>query len=450
MQRVLKTPEGTGAPKMGESGVTTIILMLSLIILTSEYFFEAFSEQIDSQPCISAVSSYNGKACEIHWNCTVQRLLSPWLLQNRSINRATLHKLNVSRIGHTPLLLKVSKGKLYCVRQPGLRGIKENLRIKAYRASHYINRLNRILKSDFNAIPDKTEWWTHQADLVKIPLEHDSIPFPVFSYGGAENYADIAGIPAAALSDKMGIRELRYLNEIPETPWNKRLNVAFFRGSLSDCGVARETLGTNINNCVRAKVILEADRSKHPLLKDIGASSSFQSAGINITCSRCEKGKLTSPEFVKNIRSHKYLLNIPGVGQSRRMAQLLRSGGVIFQAENKGYQFYDINLKPGVHYIPFDPERGVPGVGNLVSRLEWAIRNDKEVQNMAERVKSYAENCLTEQSVDYFAAAILEEYSNLLTGVAPKLPLVDLSECVVKRSSQSISRLCGIVQKCWS
>ncbi|CAL6334842.1 unnamed protein product [Bathycoccus prasinos] len=392
--------------------------------------------------------SYNDESCAHNWDCVVAKLLSPWLSKNRFIDRAELSNMNVSKFAHTPLLLRVVKGKLHCVQHPRFRKIKNNLRIKAYRALHYIHRLNRILKNNRNAIPDATEWWTHQGDLVKIPLVDDSLP--IFSFGGSKGYADIAGIPAAALSDKMGRREERAFLDIQKIPWEKRLSVAFFRGSLSDCFVAKEKFGGNINFCVRAKLILEADRSKLAVLKDIGASSSFKNAGFNVKCSSCEKGSMSSSDFVKNIYSHKYLLNLPGVGQSRRMAQLLRSGGTIFQSENKGYQFYDYALEPGFHYIPFEAQPGIPGLGNLVSRLNWAMENDDAVKKIASRSKSYADNCLTEQSIDYFATAILKGYSSILIGNSSNLPLVDLSECFAEREGQSISRLCkGVIQRCW-
>lgn len=425
------------------------VIFLSYIALSSEIILAATSAgKMNSRSCAAAETSYNRESCEFHWNCTVTKLLSPWLSKNKFIDRAELSNMNVSKFAHTPLLLRVLKGKLYCVQHPGVREIKSKLRLKAYRALHYIHRLNRILKNNPNAIPDATEWWTQQGDLNKIPLENDSLP--IFSFGGSEGYADIAGIPAAALSDKMGKREELVFHSMQNVPWGERSNVAFFRGSLSDCSMSREKFGGDINFCVRAKIIVGADQSRLDVLKDIGASSSFSKAGLNVNCLSCEKGTMSSYEFVKNIRSHKYLLNLPGVGQSRRMAQLLRSGGAIFQSENKGYQFYDYALKPGFHYIPFEPQPGVPGLGNLVSRLTWAMKNDDVIKGIASRSKSYADNCLTEQSMDYFATSVLEGYAGLLIGNSPKFPLIDLSECFAERESQSISRLCkGVIQKCW-
>ncbi|CAL6334257.1 unnamed protein product [Bathycoccus prasinos] len=230
----------------------------------------------------------------------------------------------------------------------------------------------------------------------------------------------------------MGMREEEAFRKMEKIPWEKRADTAFFLGTLSDCSVAKEKHSGDMNFCARAKIVYEAAHSNLSVLQDIGTVSSFRDNGLNVDCPRCQKDRLTSQEFVKKLYSHKYLLNMPGVGQSRRMSQLLRSGGVIFQAENKGYQFYDFDLKPGSHYITFDPQLGVPGAGNLVSRINFAKDNNFALQNIAARAKSYSKYCLTESSIDVFVTSILESYSRLLVGNPLNFPIVDLSSCISK------------------
>lgn len=424
------------------------LLLHVYLILLVQNVNEVYSSLTDYLPCSHIESSYNVEKCNFHWNCTIKKLLKTYTdigFINR--NDLTGEGVQVSNFMNTPLLLRVVKGKLHCVQHPRVREVKDKLTIKAYRALHYINRVNRILRKNSTAIPAGTEWWTHQGDAVKFPLTRN--PFPLFGYSGANGYADIAGIPFMSFSDKMGMREEEAFRKMEKIPWEKRADTAFFLGSLSDCSEAKEKHSGDLNFCTRAKIVYEAAHSNLSVLQDIGTISSFKDYGF-VDCPRCQKDRLTSQEFVKKLYSHKYLLNMPGVGQSRRMSQLLRSGGVIFQAENKGYQFYDFDLKPGSHYITFDPQFGVPGAGNLVSRINFAKDNNFALQNIAARAKSYSENCLTESSIDVFVTSVLESYSRLLVGKPLNFPIVDLSSCISKSKKISISRLCPkVIRKCW-
>jgi len=406
----------------------------------------AYSAKVDVPRCPVITSKYDDESCKTHWNCTAEKILKVWSTIERSDVSGS--DVNVSSFKHTPLLLRVAKGKLHCVQHPRVKDISNNLTIKAYRALHYINRLNRILRKSSTAILEGTEWWTHQADRVKIPLKLN--PFPLFGYSGAKGYADIAGIPFMSFSDKLGRREDQAFREIRKRPWKTRIESIFFHGTLSDCSLAKEKFNGDINYCARAKIVFEAAKTKLPVLKDVATTSNFKKLGLSVDCMKCQKERLTSQEFVAKLCSHKYLLNIPGVGQSRRMFQLLRSGGVIFQSENSGFQFYDLDLKPGFHYVTFDPQLGTSGAGNLVSRLHMAKKNDESLRRIAVRAESYATKCLTESNIDYFVTILLERYSRLLTGHSSNFPLVDLSECVTKNEKQSVSRICtGIIRKCW-
>merc|ERR1712072_886422 len=89
------------------------------------------------------------------------------------------------------------------------------------------------------------------------------------------------------------------------TPWSKRSNSSFFRGSLSDCEKAREYFNGDIRFCSRAKVVYEANRSKNPFLKDVATTSNFKDSGLKVSCRECQKETLAGEDFVKNLYSHK-------------------------------------------------------------------------------------------------------------------------------------------------
>ncbi|CAL6334253.1 unnamed protein product [Bathycoccus prasinos] len=388
----------------------------------------------------------NAVECREFWSCTVDKLLQNFTSQ---VHRAEFSDLDIRKIGHTPMWLRISSRKLHCVIHPQLQ--RKKFRMKVYRALHYINRINRIMKDEDLAIPDDTEWWTHHSDLVKIPENSNFLP--VFSVAGASGYKDIPGIPFMSFSDRIAEAENTAFEEYsrPKLKWTQKSEIAFFRGSLSDCGLAVERYKGDINYCPRAKVIFEAKRTKNPLLRDVHSIDDFRARGLNLSCRNCTSAGHRGKEFIDELLSHKYLLNFDGAGRwSRRKQLLLRSGGAIFNAEGTGYQFYDYMLKPGVHYIPFDPEVGKHGAGNLVPRLKWAKDNDDRVKQIAENSENFGRICLEQNSVDNFVSMLMKKYSSYLIGPKVDLPLVDLSPCVQRKKGESISRLCRkIIDKCW-
>ena len=235
--------------------------------------------------------------------------------------------------------------------------------------------------------------------------------------------------------------------------WKKRSSSAFFRGSLSDCLPTMSSYNGNLNYCARAKVVLEAGRRESSLLSGIKlVKGTYPFDELN-KCSLCQGDKLTGDKFVSELHRHKYLINFAGAGNwSRRLSLLLRAGGMIVHAESSGYQFYDFRLKPGVHYITFDPEIGRSGAGNLIARLEWARSNDNLAEVIARRSASFGRACLSEQSIDYFVAKLLGEYGSLLRGDIEKKAMIDLSSCFCgdKGDRCKPSKLCnGVIDKCW-
>jgi len=168
----------------------------------------------------------------------------------------------------------------------------------------------------------------------------------------------------------------------------------------------------------------------------------------------CTRKKLESEKYIEKLFEYKYLLNFNGAGNwSRRLSTLFATGGGVFQSESSGYQFYELGLEPGVHYIPFEIGDH-SGVGNLRSRLEWATLNEDIMKNIAMRSESFEENCLQEASIDYFVRTLLSSYEKLLRGEVQELPTVDLSSCAVQSGSDEkkkrISRLCeGVLDRCW-
>lgn len=398
--------------------------------------------------CNSIFTRYDLSSCRIYWDCTIRELLSDWKF---GINRTLIYKMDVRALGHTPMWLRIVSGKLYCVPIQN-----KKFRFKIYRALHYINRLNRILREFPKTIPDATEWLSHHSDWVKVPRSKNCPP--VFAVSGDENYNDIPGVPFMSFSDSISKRENIVFKRYHHSSitfhhqWRRRSSSAFFRGTLSDCATALSAHHGDLNYCARAKVVLEAARVQNNLLSGIQLVKGAYAFDELTKCSLCQGDKLNEEDFVGELHKHKYLINFAGAGSwSRRMSLLLRSGGMIVHAETPGYQFYDFRLKPGVHYIPFDPDIGRNGAGNLISRLEWARSNDVLAEEIAQRSETFGRVCLSERSIDYFVSKLLVAYGALLRGAFEKESMIDLSSCICKGERCKPSKLCqGVIDKCWS
>jgi len=401
--------------------------------------------------CGSSVNLYDDESCKAFWHCTAEGLLQ---FMNKTVSRQDFDRLHIEEIGHTPMWLRIVSDKLYCVNHPNFK--RKRYRVKIYRAAHYINRLNRLLRQGKLRVADGTEWWTHHSDWVKVPVGR--VTPPVFSVSGAVGYADIAGIPFMSFSDKISYfeniafaqlgKETKFLSN-----WEHRKEAAFFRGSLSDCANAVSMHDGDVKFCARAKVIYHSKRSKNPLLSSVSTSSSFEKVGLNSSCRICTSPGRSGKSFVHDLLAHKYVLDFAGAGNwSRRMSLLLRSGGLIFKSESPGYQFYEFHLKPGVHYIPFNPEIGKSGVGDLLSRLEWAQKNDETARRIARTSVSFGRVCLTESSIDEFVSMILMIYSKRLIENPVDYPLIDLSSCVSDiKDYYKLSKHCEeTIEKCWA
>ena len=399
-------------------------------------------------------AEYNSDACKEYWDKTVQELLHH---VPTNISRGLFLNTDWEAIGHTPMWLRVLDNKLYCIRHPKISKVK--LRLKIYRALHYINRVNRILKT--KTLPNYTEWVTHHSDFTKVPLSALNMP-PIFGVSGNKEFRDIAGIPFMSFTDRLSEQESKALmsqrmGKSFEYLWSKKIESAFFRGSLSDCDLALfEDASEAVRFCSRVKLILEANTKREPLLSGISTTSNLKSGKFSQVselrlCERCHSDSLNGEGFARELLKHKYLLHLPGAGNwSRRLGGLLRTGGLIFQSESPGYQFYELGLKPGSHYVPFYIRRDESGIGNLMSRLIWAKDNDNIAKRIAKRSDSFGQSCLQESSIDYFVHELLLKYSSRLYGELKKFQAVDLSSCIQTHAGQSIARLCqNTIKSCW-
>lgn len=132
--------------------------------------------------------------CKEHWRKMAKRMLEPWA---DGVNRESMNKVPWYPISSTSLWLRNVGGSLKCVLDPRIKehAAAGNYSAKVYRARHYVQRVNAILKSGKH-LPENLEWWNHHSDLSKVPkgIELvDGLPPPVFAVAGGPDFWDIPG-----------------------------------------------------------------------------------------------------------------------------------------------------------------------------------------------------------------------------------------------------------------
>ena len=155
---------------------------------------------------------------------------------------------------------------------------------------------------------------------------------------------------------------------IVDTPFEKRLNKAIFRGGLyRGCSFNRDlyinyNLGSNFSrrgNCGRSKLLNIANQ--FPQYIDYNGSEHF------------------IPLYEQN-HKFKYVISAEGFGgwADRLMNLFIDSTMLIFDQNHPCDQWFEPLLKPYVHYIPF-----INDFSNLPARIVWANNNPhmaKEIQ----------------------------------------------------------------------
>ncbi|KAJ7583088.1 glycosyl transferase family 90-domain-containing protein [Mycena floridula] len=105
----------------------------------------------------------------------------------------------------------------------------------------------------------------------------------------------------------------------------------------------------------------------------------------------------------ENVYGYKFVLDVDGNSFSSRYLGLLRSGSLVFKSTIFS-EFFDLWLKPYVHYIPV-----LPDLSDLEEKVRWAIRNDDAARRIQETGRVFAQEVMNDAQNDcYFAAVLLE------------------------------------------
>ncbi|KAH0949486.1 hypothetical protein HN011_005750 [Eciton burchellii] len=227
---------------------------------------------------------------------------------------------------------------------------------------------------------------------------------PVFSFSKTPQYYDIMypawtfweGGPAISLYPR-GLgrwdQHRKSLNTASsETPWEKKENKGFFRGSRTSS--ERDNL-----------ILLSRDK---PYLVD---AQYTKNQGW-----KSDKDTLyATPAAEVSLELHctyKYLFNFRGVAASFRHKHLFLCRSLVFHVGDEWTEFYYDAMKPWIHYIPISKDADQKELEELI---EFARDNDDLAKKIAYRGRDFIWNNLRMLDITYFWKRLLKSYSKLLT-----------------------------------
>ncbi len=185
----------------------------------------------------------------------------------------------------------------------------------------------------------------------------------------------------------------KVLKASAKTPWEKKKNFAFWRGSLTNlaryklCQIS-QSFPKYLDAKINAK--LEAKELQMQLEKE----------GIY--------GDLSWVEWDK-ILENKYLPLIDGVmAASPGFQSRLLSNSVTFKQEFEGVQWFFKEIKPFVHYIPIKKD-----LSDLIDMIKWAEAHDEEFRKIAQASTDFVLDNLMFEDVYLYLYLVLKEYSSL-------------------------------------
>ncbi|KAK5645905.1 hypothetical protein RI129_004369 [Pyrocoelia pectoralis] len=232
---------------------------------------------------------------------------------------------------------------------------------------------------------------------------------PIFSFSKTKDYNDIMypawafweGGPAIGLYPK-GIgkwndHRISIAKVANSTPWDNKLNVAFFRGSRTNSERDPLVLLSREN-----PDLVNAHYTKNQAWKsDADTLHALPASEVSFT-DHCQ---------------YKYLFNFRGVAASFRFKHILLCKSLVFHVGDEWLEFFYRNLKPWVHYIPVKANANQETIRSLITFVQ---NNDVLAKTIAENGFSFIWNHLTIKDVICYWRNLLRKYAKLLK-YQPKL-----------------------------
>jgi protein glucosyltransferase len=226
---------------------------------------------------------------------------------------------------------------------------------------------------------------------------------PLFSFSKTNDYWDIsfpawtfwAGGPAIKRYPtglgRWDLLRKSLLKASEAFPWDKKSNIAFFRGSRT--------------SNQRDNLILLS--RKYPDLIDAKFTKNQAWKSNQDTL-----GEEPSEEVsLEDHCQHKYLFNFRGVAASFRFKHLFLCGSLVIHVGSEWTEFFYPAMKPWIHYVPIDSKASQEDILNLLTFLR---ANEDTARQIANAGKDFIEQNLSMDEVECYWRKLLTTYTSKL------------------------------------
>jgi len=188
-----------------------------------------------------------------------------------------------------------------------------------------------------------------------------------------------------------------------ELNWEKKRDVAIWRGGLTDIGTPNGQFASNFSSCPRFLLCKQSLAS--PLLVDAGLNWADHEMEEVLKRSDVIKSGLTKKEHLQG----KYLPVLDGHMCTYPGFQWrLLSNSVCLKQQSNQIQWFYSALKPYVHYIPIEND-----MKDLVEKVEWAKCHDEEASRISRNGREFAENNLLIEDNYFYLYLVLNKLAAL-------------------------------------
>lgn len=227
---------------------------------------------------------------------------------------------------------------------------------------------------------------------------------PIFSFSVTQKYTDIA-FPMIASGDFLRMDDVLRDVKARAVPFEQKKDLLVWRGSQTGQS-GRMYDEHNWHEFPRSRLVLFCQN--RPDMCDAGFSNYTQVTPAGRKSIQKAVG-LKQSISMENMQAYRYIASLDGNTWPDRFPRLLATNSLIFKEESEFYSFFDLTLKPNVHYVSIKSD-----MSDLEEKIIWARNNPQQVMDIIRNANEFADRYLNQGSVEAYVYKLLLKYSELL------------------------------------
>jgi hypothetical protein len=220
---------------------------------------------------------------------------------------------------------------------------------------------------------------------------------PILSMSKTDKYADVL-IPTHDDWARISKDKNKWFSrkcspkEVYMTDWNKKKDIAVFRGTSTGCGIDSST---------NKRIKLAQISKNHPDFLDAGITKwnlrprKLQNVKY-LDYIKTEKTGVKLANFLSGSQQseYKYIIHVEGHVAAFRLSEELAMGSVLLMVESDWKIWYSKMLIPYVHYVPVKSD-----LSDIIEIVEWCRSNDDKCKKIAENATRFYDKYLSEKGI---------------------------------------------------